>query len=299
MTRPTPRQLPLSIFPDEPLSPASSQGQLLKWIGSKHRSADAIIGTFPPAFERYVEPFLGSGAVLGRLAPNVALASDAYGPLMEIWTTLQINPSRVKQWYADRYDRFACGNKRDEYERVKAEFNRSPNGADLLFLSRSCYGGVIRFRKRDGYMSTPVGVHTPMRPESFAERVDTWHASVGSTVFRHCDFKDILSEVKHGDLVYCDPPYSESQAILYGAQSFNLYELFLSIENAKARGARIIVSIDGTKRSGKHKVDIHIPAGLFERELFVDCGRSMLKRLQMKGETLESERVADRLLITY
>jgi len=45
--------------------------------------------------------------------------------------------------------------------------------------------------------------------------------------------------------------------------------------------------------------DLPIPVGLFEQEVFIDCGRSMLRRFQMGGRTLETEKVADRLLLTY
>ena len=38
------------------------------------------------------------------------------------------------------------------YEAIKASYNAAPNAADLLFLCRSCYGGVVRFRKADGHM---------------------------------------------------------------------------------------------------------------------------------------------------
>lgn len=57
------------------------------------------------------------------------------------------------------------------YESVKAAYNKKPNGADFVFLSRACYGGIVRFRKGDGYMSTPCGVHDPLPVEGFAKRV--------------------------------------------------------------------------------------------------------------------------------
>jgi hypothetical protein len=59
------------------------------------------------------------------------------------------------------------------------------------------------------------------------------------------------------------------------------------------------VSIDGTKFSGRKLCDIAIPDGLFEREEFVTVGRSMLKRFQMDGRTLEDHEVRDRLLLTF
>ena len=43
--------------------------QLLKWVGNKQRFANEIISYFPVGFNRYIEPFLGSGAVLATLSP--------------------------------------------------------------------------------------------------------------------------------------------------------------------------------------------------------------------------------------
>lgn len=104
---------------------------------------------------------------------------------------------------------------------------------------------------------------------------------------------------KRGDLIYCDPPYSHSQSILYGAQAFKLEELFDSIDKAKSKGVKIALSIDGNKKSGDYLCDLPIPKGLFKEELFISVGRSMLRRFQMEGQTLETEQVADRLLLTY
>jgi len=273
--------------------------QLLKWVGNKQRFAYEIISYFPVEFDIYFEPFLGSGGVLGTLAPERAIGSDTFIPLIEIWQTLRSNPDLLKRWYAERWHLMMAGNKVSEYERVKASYNANPNGADLLFLSRSCYGGVVRFRQADGYISTPCGIHTPISPESFSRRVDEWHRRTTGTTFQCLDYEEAMNIAKPGDLVYCDPPYSHSQGILYGAQSFNLSRLLEIIGRCKKRGIYVALSIDGTKRSGNLICDLPIPDGLFEREVFVNVGRSMLKRFQMNGQTLEGEVVADRLLLTY
>jgi DNA adenine methylase len=183
------------------------------------------------------------------------------------------------------------------YEQIKASYNARPNGADLLFLCRSCYGGVVRFRK-DGYMSTPCGAHRPIPPGAFAERVRDWHRRVKGTVFSRMEYEEAMNLAQSGDVIYCDPPYSHSQAILYGAQDFSLEHLFKMIERCKRRGVFVALSIDGTKRSGQMVCDLPIPKGLFAREVFVNCGRSMLKRFQMNGKNLKGEVVSDRLLLT-
>lgn len=272
--------------------------QLLKWIGNKQRFAHEIVGYFPDAYRTYHEPFLGSGAVLGTLAPRAAVASDVIAPLIEMWRAMAEQPAIVKEWYASRWHRFQQGEKIAMYEQIKADFNARPNPADFLFITRSCYGGVVRFR-RDGYISTPCGIHNPIPPTAFDRRVEAWHQRVRRTSFRLCDFEETMELAEAGDVVYCDPPYSHSQAILYGAQAFDLRRLLAAIARCKERGVSVLLSIDGSKRSGNLLCDIPIPDGLFEEEAFVNCGRSMLRRFQMRGETLEGEEVRDRLLLTF
>jgi DNA adenine methylase len=282
-----------------PAPALESLKQLLKWVGNKHRFAGEIISFFPTHFGVYFEPFLGSGAVLGRLAPVRAVGSDNFEPLMEIWTSLSKSPDQLRKWYADRWHAMARGDKVKVYERIKASYNAKPNGADLLFICRACYGGVVRFRKGDGYISTPCGAHMPIHPDEFARRVDEWHRRTQGTTFLTVDFEKAMDMAERGDLVYCDPPYSHSQSILYGAQAFELERLFDMISRCKSRGVFVALSIDGTKRSGDMVCNVPIPKRLFEREMFVHVGRSMLKRFQMSGRSLEREVVADRLLLNY
>lgn len=275
------------------------QRGLLKWIGNKQRYAARIVSSFPREYGRYFEPFAGSAAVLATLQPKVAIASDTFAPLIKILQTLANDPSLLKEWYEERWLEFNSGDRRTRYEQIKARYNRAPNAADLLFLCRSCYGGVVRFRRADGYMSTPCGVHDPIKPLSFATRVDEWHQRVSGARFLLADFRRVMRRARCGDLVYCDPPYHDTQRILYGAQQFSLEALFHEIAACKARGVYVALSLDGTKRSGAHTVKLPIPQGLFKHELFIHGPASMLKRFQAKGRTLHHERVSDRLLLTY
>jgi len=288
------------LFQPTTLDVGPLKGQLLKWVGNKQRMAAEIVSYFPRQFGTYREPFLGTGAVLATLAPLAGVGSDSFSPLMEIWQALKDEPDVLKEWYAERWQRMMDADDRVAgYEAIKASYNAEANGPDMLFLCRACYGGVVRFRKADGYMSTPCGPHKPITPKSFSKRVDTWHPRVQGSDFHNVEYQEAMSWAEPGDLVYCDPPYTHTQAILYGAQSFSLEALLEEIAKCKARGVYVALSIDGTKRSGNLICDLPIPDGLFEREQYVNVGRSMLRRLQMGGQTLEGEVVADRLLLTY
>lgn len=275
------------------------KSQLLKWVGNKQKFAGEISKCFPTKFNTFYEPFLGSGAVMATVSPSNGVGSDVFKPLIDIWQKLKDDPKGLIDWYAKRRNRIELEDPVQVYKDIKASFNLENNGADFLYLTRTCYGGIIRFRKSDGYMSTPCGVHTPIPISTFEKRVIEWKNRMKNVNFIHADYKEIFHMAKKGDLIYCDPPYSHSQSILYGAQDFKLEELFIEIERAKSKGVNVALSIDGSKKSGDYLCDLPIPDGLFEEEMFISLGRSMLRRFQLEGQTLEAELVSDRLLLNY
>jgi DNA adenine methylase len=270
--------------------------QFLKWVGNKQKYASQI-ANYIPEHTTYVEPFLGSGAVLGTLSPASGLAGDALKPLIRIWQLLQDNPRSLLDHYTNVWQSY-LNNKEEVYAQVLSSYNESPNPYDLLFLCRACYGGVVRFTK-NGRMSTPVGAHCAISPASLRERMSSWRERTRNTTFVHADFELTMANAAKNDLVYCDPPYEYTQRILYGAQDFSLERLWTAIERCKSRGAKVVLSLDGKKKSGSVTLKLNIPQGLFEREVSIDCGGSMLRRFQKKGESMENEVVHDRLLLTW
>lgn len=282
--------------------------QLLKWIGNKTKYADDIIRLMPEEINNYIEPFLGSGAVLaallqqsqngGRVRVNNAIASDALDPLIGIFQLIQEDPETIINYYEETINRFNQ-DRENIYLEVRDRFNLNRNPLDFLILSRTCYSGIIRFRKNDGYMSTPIGPHNPISPEKFRQRAELWSNLVQNVEFINSDYRQIIDRAGEGDLVYCDPPYTHSQGILYGAQEFKIEELWESIQRAKDRGANIMVSINGQKRSRRENIHAPIPDGLFERQVYIDCGISNINRLQRAGEVMENEEVHDLLLMSW
>jgi DNA adenine methylase len=112
---------------------------------------------------------------------------------------------------------------------------------------------------------------------SLSKRVDEWVRRSRNTEFLQTDYANAMDLAKKGDLIYCDPPYTDTQSIFYGAQAFDLRNLFDVIARCKARCVFVALSMNGTKRSGNKNCVIDIPDGLFEHEATVNCGRSMLK----------------------
>lgn len=281
---------------------------LLKWIGNKQRFADTIISYMPEKFNNYYEPFLGSGAVMAalldsdanKLLPhfNHAYGSDILPFLIDIFKLTQNDPESLFNYYKEEITKYN-EDPNTRYDVIKERFNAQNNPYDFLLLSRTCYSGVIRFRKTDGYMSTPRGPHKPINPETFSKRLYQWNILLQKASFECENFVDAMDKPKAGDVVYCDPPYTHSQSIIYGAQSFDIDVLWQKIHENKQRGVKVILSINGMRDSQKKDISIAPPEGIFERKLFINCGTSMIDRLQNNGKTMVNKKVDDQLLLTW
>lgn len=281
---------------------------LLKWIGNKQRFAETIISYMPDEFNDYYEPFLGSGAVLAELLNSEAKVSrpkfnHAYGSdilpfLIELFNLVKDSPQEIIDYYSKEISEYYL-DPTNKYEEIRDRFNNAHNPYDFLLLSRTCYSGVIRFRKADGYMSTPRGPHKPISPETFEKRARLWNELLSKASFEAESYLTAMDKAKSGDVIYCDPPYTHSQSIIYGAQDFSVDMLFSKIQECKERGVKVILSINGMRDSKTKDISITPPDGLFERKLLVNCGTSMIDRLQHSGETMKGKKVDDQLLLTW
>lgn len=281
---------------------------LLKWIGNKRKYAELIVSYMPENFNDYYEPFLGSGAVMAellysdseKLFPHLkqAYGSDVLPFLIDIFDLVKNNPDSLTNYYKEEITEY-YKNPDEKYLEIRDRFNKNHNAYDFCLLSRTCYSGVIRFRKADGYMSTPRGPHKPISPDTFKRRVDLWNQLLQKADFTCESYVDTMDKPQAGDIVYCDPPYTHSQSIIYGAQDFDVNVLFQKIAECKARGVKVILSINGMRDSKKKDISVTPPDGLFARKLLVDCGTSMIDRLQNDGKHMNNKEVDDQLLLTW
>lgn len=229
---------------------------------------------------------------------NHAYGSDILPFLIEIFRSVKASPDEIVEYYAKEISIY-YENPEKQYEIIRERFNQDHNAFDFCLLSRTCYSGAIRSRKVDGYMSKPRGPHTPIKPSIFAKRVTLWSDLIQRTDFFTESFEVAMLKPQCGDVVYCDPPYTHNQSIIYGAQNFDIRILWDKIAECKERGVYVMLSINGTRESKKKDIPIDIPVGLFERELTASCGTSMIDRLQNSGKDMIDEVVHDRLLLAW
>jgi len=99
-----------------------------------------------------------------------------------------------------------------------------------------------------------------------------------------------MDRAQSGDLIYCDPPYTQPKPSSMGTvvQPRSLVPDYRAVKpETEFRGGQH----RRHKTLWQTRAESHYDSrwSLFERELFIDVGRSMLKRFQMDGQTLEHE----------
>jgi DNA adenine methylase len=188
--------------------PIKSQGiktKLVNWISSNVKNLE---------FDRWVEPFMGTGVVAFNIRPRKALLSDSNPHLIRFYSALQekkITSGMVRKFLTEEGAKLLSSNG-DYYYEVRNRFNSENNPLDFLFLSRSCFNGMMRFNRKGGF-----NVPFCKKPNRFAQALVTKISNQvenisqiieqGEYTFKHQDFKESLKELKPNDLVYSDPPY--------------------------------------------------------------------------------------------
>lgn len=188
--------------------PIKSQGiktKLVDWISSNVEGLD---------YERWVEPFMGTGVVAFNIRPKKAILCDSNPHLIKFYNALkhqEITAGLVKNFLTEEGKKLSDSNGEYYYE-LRDRFNSKGNSLDFLFLTRSCFNGMMRFNKKGGF-----NVPFCKKPNRFAQALITKITNqvknisqiieLGDYTFIHQDFQQTLAQLKPNDLVYCDPPY--------------------------------------------------------------------------------------------
>ena len=105
---------------------------------------------------RWVEPFLGSGAVLLNMKPPRALVADSCVPIINFYRGVQsgqITAVRVEAFLRREGERLRVEGA-DRYYQIRERFNSEGDPLDFLFVSRACFNGLMRFNQK-GQFNTP------------------------------------------------------------------------------------------------------------------------------------------------
>jgi DNA adenine methylase len=65
---------------------------IIRWAGSKRKLLPILLRASPAKYQRYFEPFFGSGCLFFALRPSRAVLGDINSDLMMTYSALQVHP---------------------------------------------------------------------------------------------------------------------------------------------------------------------------------------------------------------
>jgi len=215
----------------------------IKSQGIKTKLAAWIASVVPPFAGRWIEPFVGTGAVAFNLAPQRALLGDINPHAIGFYQA--VAAGKITSEIAETYLR-AEGDKlrtRGEahYYAVRDRFNLRHDPLDFLFLNRACFNGMIRFN-RSGAFNVPFCRKPNRFAPSYVTKIVHQIAAAAALlkanayVFACQPFEQTLAGATADDIVYCDPPYIGRYADYYnGWDEVCEHRLFDLLDGAPCR----------------------------------------------------------------
>jgi DNA adenine methylase len=222
----------------------------LKWVGGKRQLIPALSPHLRVAGKRYVEPFVGGGAVFfhlrsqGLLERDCVLA-DANAELINVYRCVQGRVEALIRRLRVHQKKHAA----EYYYGMRAQsFTPDVEGAArTIYLNRTGFNGLYRVNSK-GVFNVPMGRYT--NPAICDERKLRLASAALDGVHIACqDFATTLGDCAAGTFLYLDPPYvpvsTTSSFTAYQKGGFGLPEqarLAQSCIEAFDRGAEFVLS---------------------------------------------------------
>ena len=205
----------------------------LKWAGGKTQLISEIEKNLPnSAIDTYVEPFVGSGAilfwVLGEFSQlERAVVNDINEDLINTYKTIQSAPKElisILEILQNEYHSLEnADDKKKEYYYQKRElFNnrkqsKTEHSALFVFLNRTCFNGLYRVNRKNEF-NVPMGSY---KKPTICDKSNILAVSEAlQKVELLCgDFEQTVNYTSSNTLFYFDPPYKP----LSETSSFNSY----------------------------------------------------------------------------
>lgn len=226
----------------------------LKWVGGKRRLISEVLARLPTGpIARYVEPFVGGGAVFFELAAQGrverATLADTNEDLARAYLAVQRDCDAVIDELHHPAARYVYAE--DDFYRIRAldpdVLSLVQAAARTIYLNKTCFNGLYRVNK-SGRFNAPFGRYDdPTICDEEGLRAAS--SALQRARVRLADFEVVMDETKEGDVLYADPPYlplsATSSFTAYTQDGFSLGDherLRDALLKLRARGVRFALS---------------------------------------------------------
>ncbi len=195
----------------------------IRWQGNKSKHINKFIQYIPPFTGTYIEPFVGSGALLLKLQPNKWIINDINKDLINIWNQIKNNPDEIIQKFKDFGIHFKPLSKTDKViyckditskiESLPYDLERATNYLLMKFCS---YMGNILHNNKFAFKSLDMNIYISnkyffLKQQNYDNilEVSKMLNNSNGKIFNK-SYEIILNKAKQDDFVFLDPPYIES-----------------------------------------------------------------------------------------
>lgn len=176
----------------------------LKWAGGKSQLLPHLLELAPKQFNRYIEPFVGGGALFFALGKSNSVLADSNEELVITYTTVRDDVKNL----IDRLRGFV--NDKETFYKIRAldtsKLSNIERAARLIYLNKTCFNGLYRVNQK-GEFNTP---YNGAIGSNFLQPDVLQKASLalqGTTIVGG-DYKDVLRDhAAKNDFIFLDPPY--------------------------------------------------------------------------------------------
>ena len=265
---------------------SSAISPFLKWAGGKRWLPLRPEFAVPPIKGRYIEPFLGGGAVFFHCRPRLALLSDLNSELINTYIAIRDDWRSVVERLAVHQELHS-----DEYYydvRSSKPNSKIERASRFIYLNRTCWNGLYR-ENLNGMFNVPRGTkNRVILPEDNFEEVSS---RLQTAEIKVSDFEESVAQAGQGDFIFLDPPYTTAHNnngfIKYNEAIFT-WEDQVRLKDcacrAAERGARVVIT------NADHES---------LRELYRDAGtiRSIDRASVISGANLGRGRTSELLIL--
>lgn len=192
---------------------------IIRYPGGKTGMLWRVREVVPEKFERYIEPFVGGGAVLFDLTPARAVIGDMNEELITCYKALAANTEGVIKCYRELWELYNGIEAKyyeirgwDRLEGWPGDVSLLGRAARFLFLCHTCFNGRYQVNQRGQCNTTWGRIFLPR--VSGEEKIRAAGAYLsgrgkGRTAVDISlrDGVETLDQAKRGDFAFIDPPY--------------------------------------------------------------------------------------------
>lgn len=197
----------------------------IKWVGGKRQLIEHIEKRLPKNINKYIEPFVGGGALFMHLQNEVTIINDYSSDLINAYNQIKNDPYSLMT-KLDEYEKLHLQSGDEFYYQIRgmdrlanwSEIDNLTKAARMIYLNKACFNGLYRVNK-SGKFNVPSNKKQKIityEKENILELNKFLNRKNVKILFG--DFYEACKTAKKGDFIFFDPPYD-----MLNKQTFESY----------------------------------------------------------------------------